>query len=124
MLNNLYIKMQSLSFRNSNNIRIRGLVSRNSQLFHIVINGCKNILVEGVNVIAPGNSPNTDGIHVETSTHVTIIDSVIQTGDDCISIGPGSHNIWIQRIRCGPGHGIRYIYIIHLSALTTIVFIV
>ncbi|XP_008443656.3 polygalacturonase [Cucumis melo] len=97
---------RTLSFRDSNNIRIRGLMSRNSQLFHIVINGCKNVLVEEVNVMAASNSPNTDGIHVETSTHVTIIDSTIQTGDDCISIGPGSYNIWIQRIRCGPGHGI------------------
>lgn len=114
--------MQTLSFRDSNNIRIRGLMSRNSQLFHIVINGCKNVLVEEVNVMAASNSPNTDGIHVETSTHVTIIDSTIQTGDDCISIGPGSYNIWIQRIRCGPGHGIRYFYIINLSTFTAMNF--
>ena len=98
-------------------------MSRNSQLFHIVINGCKNVLVEEVNVIAASNSPNTDGIHVETSTHVTIIDSIIQTGDDCISIGPGSYNLWIQRIRCGPGHGIRYFYIFNLSTLSTMTLI-
>ncbi|XP_022987940.1 polygalacturonase-like [Cucurbita maxima] len=96
----------TLNFRNSNNIRIRGMMSKNSQLFHILIDGCKNVLMEGVNIVAPSHSPNTDGIHIETSTHVTIVNSIIQTGDDCISIGPGSRNLWIQRIRCGPGHGI------------------
>jgi polygalacturonase len=29
------------------------------------------------------------------------------TGDDCISINQGTTHVWIQRIACGPGHGIR-----------------
>ncbi|MBA0813328.1 hypothetical protein Gohar_027189 [Gossypium harknessii] len=27
-------------------------------------------------------------------------------GDDCVSIGPGSKNVSVSNIRCGPGHGI------------------
>ncbi|KAI5557915.1 hypothetical protein BDE02_17G003600 [Populus trichocarpa] len=78
----------SLEFSNSNNIAITGLASLNSQLFHIVINGCQNVKVQGVKVSAAGNSPNTDGIHVQSSTGVTILNSRIGTGDDCVSIGP------------------------------------
>ncbi|OMP08874.1 Glycoside hydrolase, family 28 [Corchorus olitorius] len=96
----------TLSFTNSNNIRISGLMSLNSQMFHIVINGCQNVHIRGVKIIATGNSPNTDGIHVQLSTNVEIISSSIKTGDDCISIGPGTKNLWVERVTCGPGHGI------------------
>ncbi|KAJ6865779.1 polygalacturonase-like [Populus alba x Populus x berolinensis] len=96
----------SLEFTNSNNIAITGLASLNSQLFHIVINSCQNVKVQGVKVSAAGNSPNTDGIHVQSSTGVTILNSRIGTGDDCVSIGPGTSSLWIENVACGPGHGI------------------
>ncbi|OMO97706.1 Glycoside hydrolase, family 28 [Corchorus olitorius] len=96
----------SLSISNSKNIAINGLTSLNSQMFHIVINGCQNVKMQGVKVMAAGNSPNTDGIHVQLSSSVTILNSRIQTGDDCVSIGPGATNLWMEKIACGPGHGI------------------
>ena len=86
---------------------VSGLTSVNSQMFHIVVNACNNVNMQGVRVIAAGNSPNTNGIHVELSSSVTILNSNIQTGDDCISIGPGTTNLWIENVACGPGHGIR-----------------
>ena len=76
-------------------------------MFHIAINGCQDVKVEGVKVIASGESPNTDGIHVQSSNNIAIMKSVIKTGDDCISIGPGTKNLWIEGVKCGPGHGIK-----------------
>ncbi|KAL6223685.1 hypothetical protein ACLB2K_002544 [Fragaria x ananassa] len=96
----------TLSFSDSNNIVVKGLVSLNSQMFHIVVNGCHNVNMQGVKVSASGNSPNTDGIHVQMSSGVTILNSKISTGDDCVSIGPGTSNLWIENLACGPGHGI------------------
>ncbi|KAL2529889.1 Pectin lyase-like superfamily protein [Forsythia ovata] len=96
----------TLAFYNSNNIIINGLSSINSQKFHILVDGCQNVKLVGMKVSAPGNSPNTDGIHVEKSTGVTILNSKIGTGDDCVSIGPGTSNLWIENVACGPGHGI------------------
>ncbi|KAK1382182.1 Polygalacturonase [Heracleum sosnowskyi] len=96
----------TLRFTNSKNIMIRGLTSVNSQMFHIVINGCRNVKMSGVNIQASGNSPNTDGIHVQLSSSVTILNSKISTGDDCVSIGAGTTNLWIENVLCGPGHGI------------------
>lgn len=98
---------QSLEFSRSENIYVNGLTSLNSQFFHIVVNDCKDVKIRGAKLLAAGNSPNTDGIHVGESTGVTIVDSKIATGDDCISIGPGSKNLLIENIACGPGHGIR-----------------
>lgn len=99
--------MQTLGISNSKNMTISGLTSLNSQMFHIVINGCENVMLQGVTILASENSPNTDGVHVQLSTRVTILNSKISTGDDCISIGPGATNLWIEGIGCGPGHGIR-----------------
>ncbi|BBH08647.1 Pectin lyase-like superfamily protein, partial [Prunus dulcis] len=96
----------TLGFSSSNNIVVNGLASLNSQMFHIVINGCQNVKMQGVKVSASGNSPNTDGIHVQMSSGVTILNSKIATGDDCVSIGPGTTNLWIENVACGPGHGI------------------
>lgn len=100
---------QSLIFRNSNNVLISGLTSTNSELYHIVIDNCDAVTVQGVKINAPGNSPNTDGIHVQGSTGVTITGASIRTGDDCVSIGPGTTNLWIELVSCGPGHGIRFL---------------
>ncbi|XP_041989849.1 polygalacturonase-like [Salvia splendens] len=97
---------RSITFNWVNNGEIKGLTSINSQLMHIVINSCKNVKVSNVKMIAPDLSPNTDGIHVQSSTGVTITNALIQTGDDCISIGPGTRNLWMDKIKCGPGHGV------------------
>ncbi|CAL5394743.1 unnamed protein product [Camellia sinensis] len=96
----------TLEFSNSNNVVVSGLTSLNSQMFHIVINSCNNVKLQGVKVSAAINSPNTDGIHVAGSSGVTILSSKIATGDDCISVGPGTTNLWIESIACSPGHGI------------------
>ncbi|PKI78120.1 hypothetical protein CRG98_001448 [Punica granatum] len=96
----------NLEFSNSENIFVSGLSSVNSQMFHIVVNGCQNVKLQGVMVSALGTSPNTDGIHISQSKDVTVLNSKIGTGDDCVSIGPGASNLWIENVACGPGHGI------------------
>lgn len=57
-------------------------------------------------LIAPDESPNTDGIHTGRSDGIVIEDVIIETGDDCISIGDGTKNLKVSKVSCGPGHGI------------------
>ncbi|XP_057778251.1 polygalacturonase-like [Salvia miltiorrhiza] len=97
---------RSFSFQSCNDVIISGLKSRNSHAVHVFINGCNNITMQNLTIVAPGDSPNTDGIHIGNSNVVRVINSVIHTGDDCISIGPGSRNMSMENIVCGPGHGI------------------
>ncbi|KAJ4723886.1 polygalacturonase-like [Melia azedarach] len=97
---------RSITINSAKNVMVSGLTSINSQLSHLVISSSNNVIVRNVKLVAPATSPNTDGIHVETSTGVTITGSTIQTGDDCISIGRGTRNLYMSGIKCGPGHGV------------------
>ncbi|OVA09258.1 Glycoside hydrolase [Macleaya cordata] len=96
----------NIRFNFVENALISHVTSLNSKLFHINLLACKNLTFQSVNITAPGNSPNTDGIHIGNSNGINIIDSVIGTGDDCVSLGPGSVNINVTGVTCGPGHGI------------------
>ncbi|CAJ1969789.1 unnamed protein product [Sphenostylis stenocarpa] len=96
----------SLKFYKVNNSIVTGITSLNSMQFHLHVHGCNNVSLFDLNITAPGNSPNTDGIHVSSSDSIKIFSNVIGTGDDCISIGHSSTNLAVHNITCGPGHGI------------------
>ncbi|KAK1288896.1 hypothetical protein QJS10_CPB19g00139 [Acorus calamus] len=88
------------------NATVSDIRSLNSKLFHMTVGDSKNIVLQNLTFTAPADSPNTDGIHIGRSTNVTITDSTISTGDDCIAFLSGSTNVSVSNIQCGPGHGI------------------
>ncbi|XP_021809755.1 probable polygalacturonase At1g80170 isoform X1 [Prunus avium] len=96
----------ALTIDKSSAVKVKGLKIRNGQQMNFVISQCDSVRVNAVQVSAPGDSPNTDGIHITSSTNVVLQDCKIGTGDDCISIVNGTSNIKMKRIFCGPGHGI------------------
>lgn len=88
------------------NSSIRSIKSVNSKSEHFNIYTVDHFNITGVNITAPGNSPNTDGIKIALSSNVNIWESHIGTGDDCIAVLSGNTNFDIRNITCGPGHGI------------------
>ncbi|XP_017648146.2 polygalacturonase-like [Gossypium arboreum] len=96
----------NLRFDFLTNTMVQGITSKDSKQFHVNVLGCKNITFEHFTVSAPGESPNTDGIHIGRSDGVNVLNTEIKTGDDCVSIGDGSKNLVINGVTCGPGHGI------------------
>ncbi|VAI78665.1 unnamed protein product [Triticum turgidum subsp. durum] len=88
------------------NVTITGVTSLDSKFFHVIIIGSQDVSIHGVTIRAPRDSPNTDGVHIQGSSNVRITDTAIATGDDCISVGPGSADITVSGVSCGPGHGI------------------
>ncbi|KAG0460283.1 hypothetical protein HPP92_023411 [Vanilla planifolia] len=96
----------ALIISHSNNVVIDGINLVNSEMFHMAIQRSNDVTIRSSIVSAPGDSPNTDGIHIHNSNNIAIVNSTITTGDDCISMGPGVTNTWIENITCGPGHGI------------------
>ncbi|XP_027337590.1 probable polygalacturonase At3g15720 [Abrus precatorius] len=96
----------AIRFLNCQNLRLSSLTHINSPRNHISINTCNGVSISDINIVAPNDSPNTDGIDIATSSNVLIQNSNIATGDDCIAIITGSTFVNITGIFCGPGHGI------------------
>ncbi|XP_052206787.1 exopolygalacturonase-like [Diospyros lotus] len=99
-------KSMNMGLNAVTNSVIRDVTSKDSKHFHVNVIGCKNLTFEHFSISAPDESLNTDGIHIGRSDGVNIIDSNIKTGDDCVSIGDGSQNVKVEKVTCGPGHGI------------------
>ncbi|KAM6583025.1 hypothetical protein CsatB_010027 [Cannabis sativa] len=85
---------------------IEGITTKDSKQFHFTVLEGENLLFTNLKIIAPEESWTTDGIHLGRSTNITITDTTIATGDDCISIGDGTKQLKITKVTCGPGHGI------------------
>ncbi|KAL0561869.1 hypothetical protein IC582_002314 [Cucumis melo] len=96
----------AVTFYQCTNLRVEGLRFRNAQQMHLSFQRCNNVKALNLWIYAPGNSPNTDGIHVTGTQFIVIKNCLIMTGDDCISIVSGSKNVRAKGITCGPGHGI------------------
>ncbi|TVU14879.1 hypothetical protein EJB05_38376, partial [Eragrostis curvula] len=96
----------ALKLVNCNNLELSHFRSENSPQMHIVVIASRSVRVKHLTIVAPGDSPNTDGIHIGQSENVRITDSTIATGDDCVSIGSGSRFVTVHDVTCGPGHGV------------------
>ncbi|KAK1282211.1 hypothetical protein QJS10_CPB22g01344 [Acorus calamus] len=104
--NSCKINKSALTFYKCNNLIVNDIRMINSQQMHLQFMDCDIVNASNLIISAPGNSPNTDGIHVAGTKNIIISNSIIQTGDDCISIVTGSKNVRAENINCGPGHGI------------------
>ncbi|KAK9292628.1 hypothetical protein L1049_020603 [Liquidambar formosana] len=70
----------AIRFFMSSNLTVRGLRIKNSPQFHFRFDICQNVHIDLVTIKAPSQSPNTDGIHIENTSNVTIYNSVISNG--------------------------------------------
>uniref|UniRef100_A0ACD5ZXX0 Uncharacterized protein n=1 Tax=Avena sativa TaxID=4498 RepID=A0ACD5ZXX0_AVESA len=96
----------TLDISQSNGVSVKRVTLVDSKNVHMSIYDCRGVTVQSVRIVAPADSPNTDGIHVQLSSRVSILSATIGTGDDCVSMGPGTSDVLIRNIKCGPGHGI------------------
>eukprot|EP00253_Pinus_taeda_P017299 PITA_17299 len=101
-----HISVEAMSITGCSNVLIRNLQFVNSQQMHLAVVDSSEIQLSGLQIQAPEDSPNTDGIHIQRVQNAQIDNCVIETGDDCISISSGSSTINVKNINCGPGHGI------------------
>ncbi|KAK2431465.1 hypothetical protein P8452_44643 [Trifolium repens] len=98
-----------VEFVNSKDIVISNVIFKDSPFWNIHPVYCSNVVVRFATILAPRDSPNTDGIDPDSSSNVCIEDSYISTGDDLVAVKSGwdeygiaygrpSSNITIRRV--------------------------
>jgi polygalacturonase len=92
------------------NLTVSGVTLLNSPMFHLALQNCEKVTVEGITIKAPANAPNTDGID-PSGWNFTIANCNIDTGDDDIAIKPGHGHTpgdkyyTVKNCTFGHGHG-------------------
>ncbi|KAF6157400.1 hypothetical protein GIB67_004338 [Kingdonia uniflora] len=80
------IKPTALRFYGSYNVTVTGITIINSPQCHLKFDNCVSVKVFDMTVLSPGDSLNTDGIHLQNSQDVLIYGTNIACGHG-ISIG-------------------------------------
>ncbi|XP_062180593.1 probable polygalacturonase [Phragmites australis] len=105
----LFTRPHLLELMYSTDVIISDVVFKDSPFWNIHPVYCSNVVIANVTVLAPRDSPNTDGIDPDSSSNVCIEDSYISTGDDLISIKSGWDEYGIAFARPSSGITIRRI---------------
>ncbi|CAL0311172.1 unnamed protein product [Lupinus luteus] len=84
-----YTRPHLVELLNSTGVLISNLTFLNSPFWTIHPVYCSQVTIQNVTILAPLDSPNTDGIDPDSSDHVCIEDCYISTGDDLIAIKSG-----------------------------------
>ncbi|MDP9097022.1 MAG: glycoside hydrolase family 28 protein, partial [Pseudomonadota bacterium] len=78
-----------VEFYQCNNVTVSNVTLQNSPMWHLALRFSNKINVIGLKVMAPGTSPNTDGVDLVGSTNVTISNANLTGGDDNVAIKSG-----------------------------------
>jgi galacturan 1,4-alpha-galacturonidase len=60
---------------------VKGVTFKDSQKMHLRFSNVQDGTADGIQITAPSNSPNTDGIHVSESSNIVIANCDITTGN-------------------------------------------
>ncbi|MBQ9324924.1 MAG: glycoside hydrolase family 28 protein, partial [Clostridia bacterium] len=103
-----------ICFEDCEDVRLLDFRIQNSPSWTIHPLLCRNVLISGITIVNPADSPNTDGIDPESCQNVRILGCHIDVGDDCIAVKAGTEdakeavpceNVVIQGCTMVHGHG-------------------
>ncbi|GFZ06447.1 pectin lyase-like superfamily protein [Actinidia rufa] len=73
----------------STQVQISNLTLLNSPSWNVHPVYCSDVIIQGLTIRAPVDSPNTDGINPDSCSNVRIQDCDVVSGDDCIAVKSG-----------------------------------
>ncbi|WP_416151158.1 glycoside hydrolase family 28 protein [Salipaludibacillus sp. HK11] len=97
-------------------VTIEGVTLQNSPFWNTHLVYCDHVSVRGVTINNPADSPNGDGLDIDSSRNVRIIDCHFDVGDDCLCLKSGinedgrrvaipTENIVVTNCTMARGHG-------------------
>ncbi|CAE6457455.1 unnamed protein product [Rhizoctonia solani] len=100
----------TLVVHQSHNVRISNITFYKTPKWANLVQESSDVVYEYITVNSVSNSTadmrETDGWDTYRSDGITIRDSVIHNGDDCVSFKPNSTNIVVRNLQCTESHGI------------------
>lgn len=85
-----FLRPPLVQIRKSRNVVIDGITMKDSPFWTVHPLFSEDVTIRNVHIVNPGDAPNTDGIDIESSCSVRVLDSVIDVGDDGIALKSGS----------------------------------
>lgn len=83
---------RTLFIAHARQVTVAGIALRNSPSWTLHALRSSDLAIAAVDVAAPADSPNTDGINPESCARVRITGVHVSTGDDCVGIKAGKRN--------------------------------
>lgn len=111
-----FLRPPLLQLKNCQYIKLEGITLQNSPFWNTHLVYCQHVTLNQLQIFNPSNTPNGDGLDVDSCQHVTITNCHFDVGDDCIAIKSGinqdgrnigipSENIAISNCTMLHGHG-------------------
>jgi polygalacturonase len=92
IMGQIVFRPRLIVFDHSRHIRMTGVTVQNSPSWQIVPYYSDDVVIRGITVLAPANSPNTDAIDPFSSSNVVIDHVTADVGDDNVAIKSGKIN--------------------------------
>lgn len=77
---------QLVTFVESTNIKINDITFGNASCWTVFLHGCDWVQISGIKIFNCVQHANSDGIDIDTCTHVTVSDCILFTGDDSLTL--------------------------------------
>uniref|UniRef100_A0A7N0U117 Polygalacturonase n=1 Tax=Kalanchoe fedtschenkoi TaxID=63787 RepID=A0A7N0U117_KALFE len=84
-----YTRPYLIELMYSDSVQISNLTLVDSPSWNVHPTYSSNVIVQGLTILAPVTSPNTDGINPDSCTNTKIEDCYIVSGDDCVAVKSG-----------------------------------
>lgn len=78
------LRTSLVCIKNCDKVLVSDITLINAPKFHLEIEDCVNVTIDGIDIRCPWNAQNGDGIDLKTSQYVLIANNTIDCGDDGI----------------------------------------
>ena len=87
-----YPRPYLVCFDSCRNVTLENVTLTQSPCWTVHPLRCDHVVIRGLHILNPADSPNTDGIDPDGCRNVRILDCTIDVGDDCIAIKSGTED--------------------------------